>query len=51
MCHAQALLGHRVASVDLAEPLDRAFEALVEKLERQRFAAAHRPRPNRVQRT
>jgi len=42
--HAKALLGHAVPSGDLAEVLDRALEALIEKLERRKCAAASRPR-------
>lgn len=42
--YAQALLGHAVPSGDLAQVLDRALEALVEKLEQQHFAPAARSR-------
>jgi hypothetical protein len=42
--HAKALLGHAVPSGDLAEVLDRALEALIEKLERRKCATASRPR-------
>jgi hypothetical protein len=45
--YAQALLGHAVPSGDLAEVLDRALEALVAQLEKQKFAATRRPRPQR----
>ncbi len=37
--YAQALLGHAVPSGDLAQVLDRALGALVEKLEKQKFGA------------
>lgn len=40
----QDLLGHQVASADLAQVLDRAFDALLEKLEKAKFAATERPR-------
>jgi 5-methylcytosine-specific restriction endonuclease McrA len=42
--HAKALLGHALPSGDLAEVLDRALDALIEKLERRKCAAASRPR-------
>ena len=45
--YAQSLLGHAVPSGDLAEVLERALEVLVEKLEKQRFAAGTRTRPGR----
>jgi hypothetical protein len=41
--YAQALLGHAVPTGDLAEVLDRALDALVTQLERQRFAKTSRP--------
>ena len=44
--HAQELLGHRVPNGDLATVLDRALDALVRELERQRFAATDRPKGN-----
>ena len=45
--HARELLGHAVPSGDLAELLDRALDALNEKLERRKFAKTDRPRPCR----
>ena len=42
--YAQALLSHVVAGGDIAEVLDRALEALVLQLERQKFGATTRPR-------
>ncbi|MBI5710210.1 MAG: hypothetical protein HZC42_07905 [Candidatus Eisenbacteria bacterium] len=41
---AQDLLGHQLPSGDLARVLDRALEALIEQLERRKFAASSRPR-------
>ncbi len=41
----QALLGHSVPSGDLAQLLDRAFDALLVQVERKKFAATGRPRP------
>jgi 5-methylcytosine-specific restriction endonuclease McrA len=53
--YAQSLLGHRVASGDLAQVLDRALDALIAELEKQAFAATDRPqraaRPARSPRT
>jgi hypothetical protein len=43
--HAQALLGHSVPSGELAQVLDRALDALIAKLERQKIARTDRPRP------
>jgi len=43
--HAQELLGHAVPSGDLAQVLDRALDALIAQLERQKFARTARPRP------
>jgi hypothetical protein len=40
--YARALLGHAVPSGDLAEVLDRALDALVARLEQQRFARGAR---------
>jgi hypothetical protein len=48
--YAQALLGHAVPSGDLAQVLDRALEALIQQLERKRFAAGARSRPARRRR-
>ena len=45
--HARELLGHAVPSGDLAQVLDRALDALNEKLERRKFAKTDRPRPCR----
>ena len=42
---AQALLGHTVATRDLAEVLDRALDALIRQLEKRKFAATERPHP------
>ena len=42
--HAQNLLGHRLPSGDLERVLDLALDALIEKLERRKFAATNRPR-------
>jgi len=41
--HAQELLGHRLPSGDIAQVLDRALDALIEKLEKRKFAATTRP--------
>ena len=43
--HAQALLSHRIPSGDLAAVLDRALDALIGQLEKQKFGATQRPRP------
>jgi hypothetical protein len=45
---AQALLRHRTPSGDLAEVVDRALDALLATLERQKFAATDRPRRRRA---
>jgi len=45
--HAQALLSHRLPSGDLASVLDLALDALVEKLEKRKFAKTVTPRPRR----
>jgi hypothetical protein len=45
--HAQELLSHQVAVGDIAEVLDRALDALIAQLERRKFAATDRPRPER----
>jgi 5-methylcytosine-specific restriction endonuclease McrA len=42
--HARNLLGHSLPSGDLAQVLDRALDALIEKLERRKLAASARPR-------
>lgn len=46
--YAQALLSHVVVGGDIAEVLDRALEALVLQLERQKFGATTRPRRARA---
>jgi hypothetical protein len=46
--HAQALLGHALPSGDIAEVLERALDVLIEKLEKQKFAATGKPRPQKV---
>jgi hypothetical protein len=43
--YAQALLGHAVPSGDMAAVLDRALDALILQLERQKFAKCARARP------
>jgi len=45
--HAQNLLGHQLPSGDLAQVVDLALDALIEKLERRKFAATTRPRRSR----
>ncbi len=42
--YARELLGHALPSGDLAQVLDRALDALIEKLEHRKFAATPRPR-------
>jgi hypothetical protein len=42
--YAQELLGHALPSGDLAQVLDRALDALIERLERRKFGATRRPR-------
>ena len=42
--YAQNLLGHELPSGELAQVLDRALDALIEKLERRKLAATPRPR-------
>jgi len=44
--YAQQLLGHALPSGDLAQVLERALDALIERLERRKFAATPRPRPS-----
>src|SRR5262249_19838067 len=46
--YIQALLGHAVPTGDLAEVLERSFDAYIEKLEQQKFAATSRPRAGRT---
>ena len=45
--HAQELLSHQIPSGDVAEILDRALDALIEKLEKRKCARARRPRPSK----
>jgi len=45
--YAQELLGHAVPDGDLAQVLDRALDALIAKLEHDKFAQTDRPRPCR----
>ncbi len=45
--HAQALLSHKLPSGDIAQVLDLALDALVEKLEKRKFAATDKPRASR----
>jgi hypothetical protein len=40
--HAQALLSHAVPSGDVAEVMDRALDALIERLEKRKFGGASR---------
>ena len=49
--YAQALLGHVVASGDVAQVLDRALDALIARLEQRRFAARSRSKPVRPRRS
>ncbi len=42
--YAQGLLGHRVPSGDVGEVLDLALDALIERLEKRKFAATNKPR-------
>jgi hypothetical protein len=43
--HAQALLSHQIPTGEIAEVFDRALDALIMRLEKQKFAASGRPRP------
>ena len=45
--HAQALLGHTLPSGDVAKVFDRALDALVKQLEKQKFGKCARPRPQK----
>jgi len=47
LLHARALLRHQVPSGDLAELFDRALDAMIEKLEKRKFAATSNPRRRR----
>jgi len=42
--YIQDLLGHELPSGDLAQVLDQSFDAMIEKLEKRKFAATSRPR-------
>ena len=48
--HAQDLLGHQLPSGDIVHVLDRALDALIEKLERRKFAATKRPQGHGTER-
>jgi len=43
--YAQELLGHQVPTGDIAQVFERALDALIPQLERQKFAATSRPHP------
>ena len=43
--YARELLGHALPAGDLAQVLDRALDALIDKLERRKFSAGARTRP------
>jgi hypothetical protein len=43
--HAQELLSHALPSGDVADVLDRALDALIGQLEKSKFGAADKPRP------
>jgi len=45
--HAQALMRHQLPSGDVAQVFDRALDALIETLEKRKFAATSNPRPRR----
>jgi len=45
--YAQALLGHRVASGDVAQVFKLALQAFIPQLEKGKFAATSNPRPSR----
>jgi hypothetical protein len=44
MLHAQNLLGHQLPSGALEQVLDRAIDALIEKLEKRKYGATDQPR-------
>jgi hypothetical protein len=48
LARAQALLRHRNPSGDLADVLDRALEALLSRLEKEKLGATSRPRARRA---
>jgi hypothetical protein len=50
LLRAQALLRHRNSSGDLAEVIDRALDALLTQLEKDKFGATSRPRATKVRR-
>jgi len=50
LLRAQALLRHQVPSGDLSEVLDRALDALLDRIERKRFGKATRPRAAKASR-
>jgi 5-methylcytosine-specific restriction endonuclease McrA len=45
--HVQALLSHSIPKGDLGSVLDRALDALIEQLEKRKFAATRNPRTSR----
>ena len=45
--YAQELLGHQIPAGDVAQLFERALDALIPQLEKQRFAATSKPRPSR----
>jgi hypothetical protein len=45
--YAQALLGHQAPSGEIGEVFERALDALIDRLERRKFAATNRPGPRR----
>jgi len=45
--YAQALLSHQIPTGDVTQVLERALDALVLQLEKRKFAATARPRPDR----
>jgi 5-methylcytosine-specific restriction endonuclease McrA len=48
--HVQALLSHRLPSGDIAQVFDRALDALLKQLEKQKYAATKKPRTPRASR-
>ncbi|HEY8141851.1 MAG TPA: hypothetical protein VIG06_04240 [Kofleriaceae bacterium] len=51
LLRAQALLRHQVPSGDLAEVLDRALDALLEKVEARKFGKVKSPRAAKTSRS
>ena len=45
--YARALLGHEAPAAEIPEVIERALDALIEKLEKRKFAATSRPRSGR----